>query len=215
MEKVDKECVNTVEVLCRAHSSYAAYTKYAFAFTETVAIAELLRQGLDYKTIKQRVVEDDLFQIRSRNSRQGAFQTIWQRLEKLPPEYIQLIATGHADVRRFTVLCLILLQHRLLRELIIDVLLNKVHQFDLVVKASDLRVFFETKRQESQTLAKWSKATYQKASSNTVLVLVGAGLLQPIKPKGSYEIRATPVPIALKQQLIADGLDKLLILMLN
>ncbi len=196
------------------NSSYAAHTKYAFAFTETVAIAELLCQGLDCKTIKQRVVEDDLFQIRSRNSRQGAFQTIWQRLEKSPPEYVQLLATGHSDVRRFTVLFLILLQHRLLRELIVDVLLNKVHQFDLVVKASDLRVFFETKR-EDQILAKWSKATYQKASSNTVLILVGAGLLQPIKPRGTYEIRATPVPIALKQQLIADGLDKLLILMLN
>ena len=195
--------------------SYAAHTRYAFAFTETAAIAELLCQGLDYKTIKQRVVEDDLFQIRSRNSRQGAFQTIWQRLEKLPPEYVQLIAMGHADIRRFTVLCLILLQHRLLRELIVEVLLNKVHQFDLVLKASDLRVFFEIKREESQTLAKWAKATYQKASSNTVLVLVGAGLLQPIKPKGTYEIRATPVPSALKQQLIADGLDKLLVLMLN
>ena len=84
-----------------------------------------------------------------------------------------------------------------------------------MLKASDLRVFFEIKREESQTLAKWAKATYQKASSNTVLVLVGAGLLQPIKPKGTYEIRATPVPSALKQQLIADGLDKLLVLMLN
>ena len=41
MEKVDEECVNTVELLCKAHSSYAAYTKYAFAFTETVAIDAL------------------------------------------------------------------------------------------------------------------------------------------------------------------------------
>lgn len=98
--------------------SYAAHTKYAFAFTETVAIAELLCQGLDRETIKQRVVEDDLFQMRSQASRLGAFQTIWQRLEKLTPEYIQLIATGYADVRRFTVLFSILLQHRLLRELI-------------------------------------------------------------------------------------------------
>lgn len=195
--------------------SYAAHTKYAFALTETVAIAELLYQGLDYETIQQQVVIDDLLQMRSQTSRQGALRTIFQRLEKLPSEYIKLITMGNTDVRRFTVFFAILLQNRLLRELITDVLLDKVKQFDLIIKSSDLRVFFESKREESQVLSKWSNATYQKAFSNTVLVLVSARLLQPIKPKGNYEIRATPVPIALKQQLIADGLEQILVLMLN
>lgn len=197
------------------NSSYAAYTKYAFALTETVVIAELRWQGLEHEMIKQKVVVDDLLQIRSQISRQGAFRTIWQRLEKLPYEYIYLIAKGHADLRRFTVLFAILLEHRLLRELIANVLLNKIKQFDLTIKPTDLRGFFETQREESQTLAKWSEATYQKASSNTVSVLVGAGLLQPINSKGTYEIRATPVPIALKQQLMVDGFERFLVLMLN
>lgn len=195
--------------------SYAAHTKYAFALTETVAIAELLCQGLDYETIQQQVVIDDLLQMRSQTSRQGALRTIFQRLEKLPSEYIKLITMGNTDIRRFTVFFAILLQNRLLRELITDVLLDKFKQFDLIIKSSDLRVFFESKREESQILSKWSDATYQKACSNTVLVLVSARLLQPTKPKGNYEIRATPVPIALKQQLIADGLEQILVLMLN
>ncbi|MBD3886981.1 DUF1819 family protein [Phormidium tenue FACHB-886] len=144
--------------------AYAAHTRYAFALTETVAIAELLFQGLDRETIKQMVVQDDLLQMRSQTSRQGAFQTIWKRLEKLSPDYIKLIATGNADVRRFTILFSILLEHRLLRELIIEVLLDKLKQFDLVIKSSDLRIFFEAKREESQILAKWSDATYKKAA---------------------------------------------------
>lgn len=197
------------------NSSYAAHTKYAFAFTETIAIAKLMYQGLDREAIKQQVVEADLLQMRSLTSRQGAFQTIWQRLEKLPSEYIQLMATGNADVRRFTVLFSILLQHRLLRELMADVLLDKLKQFDLIIQPSDLRVFFESKREEKQELAQWSEATYRKAASNTVLVLVGAGLLQPTKPRGTYEIRATPVPMALKQQMVADGFEQTLLLLLN
>ncbi len=195
--------------------SYTAHTKYAFALTETVEIADLLLRGLDRETIKQMVVEDDLFQLRSQVSRQGAFRTIWQRLEKLPPEYIKLIATGNADVRRFTILFSILLEHRLLRELVSEVLLDKLKQFDLVIKPSDLRIFFESKREESQILAKWSDATYQKASSNTALALVGAGLLQPTKSRGAYDIRAIPVPTMLKRQLIADGFEQILVLMLN
>lgn len=85
------------------NSSYAAHTKYSFALVETVAIAKLQSQGLTYEAIRQQVVVDDLLQIRSQASRQGAIRTIWQGLEKLPIEYIQLIATGHLDVRRFTV----------------------------------------------------------------------------------------------------------------
>jgi hypothetical protein len=195
--------------------SYASHTRYAFAFTETVAIATLMSQGLDRKTIKQKVVEDDLFQMRSQTSRQGAFRTIWQRLEKLPSEYIQLLATENADVRRFIVLFSIVLQHRLLREFIAEVVLDKLKQFDLTIKPSDVRVFFESKREESQVLAQWSEATYRKAASNTVLALIGAGLLQPIQPRGTYAIRATPVPIALKQQMVADGFEQILMLMLN
>lgn len=195
--------------------SYAAHTRYAFAFTETVAIAGLLNQGLGYETIRQRVIEDDLFQIRSKVSRQGAFRTIWQRLEKLPSEYLKLIIIDNPDIRRYTVLFTILLQHRLLRELIADVLLDKVKQFDLIVQPSDVRVFFEEKREQSSVLSGWSTATYQKASSNTVLVLVSAGLLQPTQSKGTYEIRATPVPLTLKQQLLANGLEQILTLMLN
>lgn len=195
--------------------SYAAHTKYAFALTETVAIAELLFRGLDQETIKQMVVWDDLLQMRSQTSRKGTFQTIWKRLERLSPDYIKLIATGNADVRRSTVLFSILLEHRLLQELITELLLDKLKQFDLIIKPADLRIFFEAKREESQILAKWSNATYQKAASNTVLVLVRAGLLQPAKPRGTYEIRATPVPSALKQQLIADGFEQILVLMLN
>jgi hypothetical protein len=214
--KVSKTQPGSVDLFSTVvNSSYAAHTKYAFALVETVAIAKLQCQGLTYEAIRQQVVVDDLLQIRSQASRQGAIRTIWQRLEKLPIEYIQLIAMGHLDVRRFTVLLAILLQNRLLRELIDDVLRDKVKQFERVVKPADLRGFFEGKRAESQTLANWSEATYQKSSSNTVSVLVSAGLLQPMKPKGTYEIRVTPVPIALKQQLIADGLEQFLLLMLD
>ncbi len=195
--------------------SYAAHTKYAFALTETVAIAELLWQGCDRETIKHRVIQDDLLQMRAQTSRRGAFQTIWQRLEPLSTDYIKLIATGNADVRRFTVLFSILLEHRLLRELITEVLLDKLKQFDLIVQRADLRIFFEAKREASQTLSKWSDSTYQKAASNAVLVLVGAGLLQPTQLRGTYEIRATPVPLVLKQQLITDRLEPILVLMLN
>ncbi|ODG99409.1 hypothetical protein A4S05_37900 [Nostoc sp. KVJ20] len=196
-------------------TAYAARTNHAFVLTETLRVAELMYQGATQEDIRQRVLVEDLFQLRSQVSRERALQTVLKRLEQVAEEYIQLIATGNPDTRRFTILFLILREHRLLRELIAEVLLDKIKGFDYVVTTADLRTFFEGKRDQNSTVAAWSDSTYKKAASNTLLVLVNAGLLQPTSPRGNYQIRSVPVPSALRQQLLADGLAHYLTLMLD
>ncbi|MEH2430727.1 MAG: BrxA family protein [Nostoc sp.] len=196
-------------------TAYAARTNHAFVLTETLRVAELMYQGATQEDIRQRVLVDDLFQLRSQVSRERALQTILKRLQQVPEEYIQLIATSNPDTRRFTILFLILREHRLLRELIAEVLLDKIKGFDYVVTTADLRTFFEGKREQNSTVAAWSNSTYKKAASNTLLVLVTAGLLQPTSPRGNYQIRSVPVPSALRQQLLADRLAHYLTLMLD
>lgn len=196
-------------------TAYSARTSHAFVLTETVAIAELMYQGATQEDIRQLVLVEDLFQLRSQVSRERALQTILKRLTLVPKAYIQLIATGNPDTRQLTILFLILREHRLLRELIAEVLLDKIQGFDYVITSADLRTFFERKRNQNSTVAAWSESTYKKVASNTVLVLVNAGLLQPTSLKGNYQIRAVPVPSALRQQLLADRLGHYLTLMLD
>ncbi|NDJ24447.1 DUF1819 family protein [Nostoc sp. B(2019)] len=196
-------------------TAYAARTNHAFVLTETLRVAELMYQGATQEDIRQRVLIEDLFQLRSQVSRERALQTVLKRLQQVPEDYIQLIATGNPDTRRFTILFLILREHRLLRELIAEVLLDKIKGFDYVVNTADLRTFFEGKRDQNSTVAAWSDSTYKKAASNTLLVLVNAGLLQPMSPRGNYQIRSVPVPSVLRLQLLADGLGYYLTLMLD
>jgi hypothetical protein len=196
-------------------TAYAARTSHAFVLTETVTVAELIHHGATQEDIRQRVLMEDLFQLRSQVSRERALQTILKRLHQVPEAYIKLIATGNPDTRRLTILFLILRENRLLRELIIEVLLDKLKGYDYVVTIADLRTFFEGKRDQNPTVAAWSDSTYKKAASNIVLVLVNAGLLQPTSPRGNYQIRALPVPSPLRQQLVADGLGHYLTLMLD
>ena len=194
--------------------AYSARTSHAFVLTETVTIAELMYQGATQEDIRQRVLVEDLFQLRSQVSRERALQIVLKRLRQVPA-YIQLIATGNPDTRQLTILFLILREHRLLRELIAEVLLDKIKGFDYVVTSADLRAFFEGKRDQNSTVAAWSESTYKKVASNTVLVLVNGGLLQSTSSRGNYQIRAVPVPSALRQQLLADGLSHYLTLMLD
>ena len=196
-------------------TTYAARTSYAFVLTETATVAQLIHQGATQEEIWQQVLMEDLFGLRSQVSRARALQTILKRLGGATEAYVELIATGNPDIRRLTILFLILQENRLLREFIAEVLLDKIKGFDRVVTGADLRTFFETKRDSCSAVAAWSESTYKKVASNTLLVLVNAGLLQPTSPKGNYQIRAVPIPSALRQQLLADGLSHYLTLMLD
>lgn len=196
-------------------TSYIARTNNAFILTETVKVAQLIHQGATFDEIRQQVIEEDLFQLRSLTSRRRVLNSVLQRLQKVDSSYIQLLAISNVDIRRLTNLFLILRSDRLLRELIDEVLLDKLKRFVFTVAPSDLRSFFEMKREQSPIIAQWSNSTYQKTVSNTVLILVNAHLLHPIKPRGNYEIRPVPLPGALRQQLLLDGEELYLRLMLN
>jgi Putative inner membrane protein (DUF1819) len=196
-------------------TAYADRTNHAFALTETVTVAELIYQGATEDDIRHQILVEDLFQLRSQVSREGALQTILKRLHQVPEIYVKLIATGNIDIRRYTILFLILREHRLLRELVAQMLLDKIKAFDYVVTAADLRTFFEGKREQSATVAAWSDSTYKKVISSTVRVLVNAELLQPTSQRGNYEIRSIPIPSVLRQQLLNDGFGHYLALMLD
>lgn len=199
-------------------STYKAQTKHAFPLVEAIAVAKLLVQGDSKADVRRKVLEEDLFELRSLSSREGALQIVMRLLDEMPHRYVELLAQGDSDTKRFTLLFLVLREHRLLRELVAEVLIEKRKGLISTVTATDLKAFFDNKRSQETLLAQWSDTTFQKATSNAVLVLVRSGLLQPIQTdskKGSYEIRAVPTPMALRQQLISDGYEPYLALMLN
>ncbi len=111
-------------------------------------IAQLICQGESEATIRQKVLVEDIFQMRSHSSRERTLQNVLKRLHNAPPIYLELLANGNLDVRRLTNLFLILRENRLLCELIDEVLLEKLQHFDVSVRAADLRSFFETKREQ-------------------------------------------------------------------
>lgn len=194
---------------------YRALTKNAFSLTETVAIASLITQGVSPEDIRYQVLESNLLQLRSYSSREGALQTILRRFKDVPKDYIFLLVSDNLDIRRFTLFFLVLQENRLLRELVTTVLREKLNRLEKTVKLTELQAFFETKREQEPAIAKWSASTYRKTVQNTIMALVKAGFLYLMPSRKDYEIRAIPIPFQLRQQLILDGYQSYLVLMLD
>ena len=204
-------------------SSYKAHTNFPFLLSEATSIAQLLGRGISLAQIKAKVInppsetlcEEDILQFRSKASRQGAMRALEQLLNNIPQPYIQFLATGNSDLRRATLLFLTLRINRLLREVISEVLLDRLKSLDRSLDSNTIAAFFSLKCEQEQIVSQWSKSTYQKVCSNTVLILVRSGLLIASRDKKTYEIQAMPIPLQLKQQLENDRLELYLKLMLN
>jgi Putative inner membrane protein (DUF1819) len=185
---------------------YIAHTKNAFPLVEAANVAALLSQGVSAEKIRSQVLDDDLFHLRSRVSRNC--------LDGLSDAYLDFLR-GDLELRKLTLLFLILRHNRLLRDFVHEFLLDKLSRMDPVLYRHEINAFFGAKREQIPTLSSWSDSTFQKAVSNSILALVKSGVLYPLEQKEKYEIRAFPVPTPLRQQLLNDGFSDYLRLLLN
>jgi Putative inner membrane protein (DUF1819) len=222
-----KENIDYFSHAVESVNNYKAYTNFPFLLCEASLVAQLLQEGLSWKQIKGQVIDSsfaqrsagmenrDILQIRSKASRQGAMRALEQLLNNIPQPYIQFLATGNSDLRRATLLFLTLRINRLLREVLSEVLIDRLKSLDRSLDTNTIAAFFDLKSEQEQIVSQWSKSTYRKVCSNTILILVRSGLLIPGNNKKTYQIQAMPVPIQLKQQLKNDRLELYLKLMLN
>jgi Putative inner membrane protein (DUF1819) len=194
---------------------YKAYTNFAFLLTESGLVSQLICNKLSILQIKKEIIENDILQIRSQSSRKGIFRALRELLETIPQPYIKFLAHGNSDLRRYTLLFLNLRLNRLLRDVMSELITDRLQSLNPTLDHKIFKAFFEQKREQEPVLSGWSDLTYQKACSNTILILVRSGILIPSKNKKTYEIQAMPLPFGLKQQLLLDGLESYMKLMLN
>jgi hypothetical protein len=180
--------------------SYAAFTNQGFMLREVSLTADLLRHGSARAEIRREAVEHDLYQIASMASRKTTVNAVLSRLEAVPPSLLEHLAEGSLDLRRLTNLYLVLLQHRLLREFIAEVVLEAFSRFSYLVSQAEVNAFMTHKQHQIPEIDSWSELTRQKSRSTLVNLCVSAGLLH--REGEGLSIQPQSVPPALRQELL-------------
>lgn len=193
--------------------TYAAFTNQGFLLREVSCTAELLQSNATETDVRREVVENDLYQLASKASRKTSVNAVLRRLEAVPPSLLEFLAHGSLDLRRLTNLYLILLQHRLLREFVAEVVLEALSRFAYQVPNTEVSAFMTHKRNQVPEIDNWSEATLGKARSNLVNICVSAGLLH--REAGGWSIQPQSVPASLRQELTDAERQKFLRLLLD
>ena len=151
----------------------AVITREQFLFYEMRTTAKLFKDGLDEKTVVDRIVSENLFQYPTEKSVRRMAHTCVQRLKAMEDEVlIVAIATQPSDIAKQICLYAMMCQYRLVWDFMLTVIGDKYKKFDSSFGKIDLNVFFIRLQEQDNWVATWSDSTIAKIQQVLKKVLI-------------------------------------------
>lgn len=176
-----------------------------YLYKETKKASSLVNEGLDVNNIKEKSLQENIFQLESEARKKEVASIITARLKDLDNYIIDKIENTNVETSKILVLYAILKTDRLFFEFINEVYKEKILLKDLFIKDKDFNVFFQNKREQSEKVASWSEYTFKKLKQVYIRILFESGLI--VNQKGDREIKVPIIESEVKDYLynIGDG----------
>ena len=113
-----------------------------YLYKETKKASSLVNEGLDVDYIKEKSLQDNIFQLESEARKKEVASIITARLKDLDKQIIYSIENSNVETSKVLVLYAILKTDRLFFEFINEVYKEKILLKDLFIKDKDFNLFF-------------------------------------------------------------------------
>ena len=174
-----------------------------YLYKETKKASILVNRGLDVDNIKEKSLQDNIFQLESEARKKEVASIITARLKDLDKQIIYNIENSNIETSKVLVLYAILKTDRLFFEFINEVYKEKILLKDLFIRDKDFGVFFQNKREQSERVASWSEYTFKKLKQVYIRILFESGLI--VNQNGDREIRIPIIESEIKDYLYSIG----------
>lgn len=159
-----------------------------FFYMETYKIAELYMQDFTNIEIKNQVMNHNILQVKTEARKKEILNTILRRLQALDRFLIGKITTADMNTSKLITIYAILKTDRLFFEFMNEVFREKLIIHDLTLEERDFNAFFESKRQQSDTVAKWKDYTFYKLKQVYIRILSESGLVNNHESKREIKV---------------------------
>jgi hypothetical protein len=177
-----------------------------YLYKETKKAATLISKGLEVNKIKERSLEENIFQLESEARKREVASIITSRLQELDNYIIEKIVESNIETSKILVLYAIIKTDRLFFEFMNEVYKEKMLLRDLFIKDKDFNIFFQNKREQSDKVASWTEYTFKKLKQVYIRILFECGLIA--NQKGDREIKTPILDREVKEYLNTIG-DKI------
>lgn len=149
----------------------------ALFLQESVAIAQLFLVLGDWKSVRGKVLEENLIQSRTMSSASRLCREICRRLESLREEELKILAEGTIEEQKQILWIAICRRYRFIREFTVEVVREKYLQLDLDLHPEDYDSFFNAKSEWHDELEHLTESSRNKLRQVTFRMLREADLM--------------------------------------
>lgn len=181
----------------------AGMVSQLFALVEAKKTAELMTMGLSREQIREKVMSENLYQLKNETRLRKTFNYVYKRLDSLPEGAVDLLVKVDNENAKLLTLISIMNTDKLFFEFVYEVYRGKIILGEKSIETRDINVFFDEKARQSEEVSSWSESAIKKLKQCYIKNLVDAGLLDSTKNR---EIKHALVNYRIEELLSQHGM---------
>jgi len=180
----------------------ATLTGASFLLYELKQVLRLKEQGLSDSEIKRKIIDENVFEYQVTSSLKRIVPSVIRRGNVLGETLQEWVLYSPLEVGKIINLYAIMKTDKLFFEFMYEVIKDKLETNNYMLEKKDLNVFFTTKAEQDEKMAKWTEQTINKLKQVYMKLLYEAGLL---RDKRSGELNRLLIDQDFKNHLIHIG----------
>lgn len=181
----------------------ATNTGRPFSITEMVIGANLKLQGYSDKEIKEKSMNENIFQARSEHYKNKVAKTVLMRLNAIDEYLIEKLAISDIEKAKQISIYSVMKSDKFFFEFMNEIYKDKILLRDYKINDTDINIFIQRKQEQIPQIANWTESTLKKLKSQYISMLSEANFI--IRNKEYIEITQPIIDKSLKDHLIEIG----------
>ncbi|MEA3341555.1 MAG: DUF1819 family protein [Chloroflexota bacterium] len=154
-----------------------SFTSGALLHQESLTIAELFEELGDWSAVRERVMDDNLLQMRTMSAAKRIFQEVASRLKRLTPAELALLRTGARQEQGRLLWLAICKRYRFIYDFAVEVMRERFIRLDFDLTYDTYDIFFNNKAEWRPEVAGVAESTRKKLRQVLFKMMREANLL--------------------------------------
>ena len=139
-----------------------SFTTGTLLYQESLTVANLFEETGDWDGVRERVIDDNLLQMRTLNASKRVYREVASRLKQLTSAELALLCTGTRQEQNHILWLAICKRYRFIHDFAVEVVREKFLRLDLTLGYDDYDIFFNNKAEWHPEVARVAESTRKK-----------------------------------------------------
>ena len=159
----------------------AGFISRSVWFTEFSAVISLLNEGKDWDDITKAIVEENSFQMSSRNRAQDLAREMKLRISTLPVGFVDIFDQLSLNNQKSVNLIALMLERPLVEDFVLTVVQKEFLKGDMRLEPYEISAYLQDLPLQHPETAKWTDETLKKIQTKFHEILTYSGLAEDVK----------------------------------